>query len=183
MTDEHRNETESTPRRGRCGLGRGARFGIVAGALLLLGAIAGGAATVAFNASANGWHRGWGHHGNHGAFDVDEFKERAANRIGWWLETVDATAEQERAASEIVDGLIDKVYPLAEEHRANRQAMVAALTRDQVDREVLETIRRAELELADVVSGEVVTALSEVAEVLTPEQRQRLVEKAKRFRH
>ncbi len=181
MTDEHRDETEATPRRGGCGLGRKARFGIVAGALLLVGIIAGGLVTMAYNASAHGWKRGWGHH--HGAFSVEEVKDRAVHHMSWWLETVDVTPEQEREAAEIVQSLIDRVYPLAEQHRANRDSILAALAGEDVDRDALETARRAELELADTASAELVAALSDVAEILTLEQRARLAGRMHRFRH
>lgn len=180
MRDEHRNEVGPAAHRGRCGLGRKARLGILAGVLLLVGALAGGLATFAFNASAHGWPGGWGHH--HGAFSSDEVKDRAVHHVSWWLETVDATAEQEREVADIVEGMIDRVYPLAGQHRANREAMIAALAGADVDRDALERLRRAELELADKVSAELVATLSDVADVLTLEQRERLVSKMSRFR-
>jgi Spy/CpxP family protein refolding chaperone len=52
-----------------------------------------------------------------------------------------------------------------------------------VDRAGLEEIRKAEIALADEASKKLVQALADVSEVLTPEQRQALLEHAQRFRH
>ena len=45
----------------------------------------------------------------------------------------------------------------------------------------LEDLRRAELQLAESASQRIVTALADVADVLTPEQRAELVKMAERF--
>ena len=56
------------------------------------------------------------------------------------------------------------------------------LTQPNVDRATLEDLRRAELQLAESASSRIVTALADIADVLTPEQRAELVKMAERFR-
>jgi len=57
------------------------------------------------------------------------------------------------------------------------------LAQPTIDRATLGDIRHAELQLADTASERLVTALADVAEVLTPEQRTRLLEFTSRWHH
>ena len=59
--------------------------------------------------------------------------------------------------------------------RAGRHS-IEALTQETVDREALETLRQNKLATADRASQRLLTALADAAEVLTPAQRQELVE-------
>jgi Spy/CpxP family protein refolding chaperone len=52
-----------------------------------------------------------------------------------------------------------------------------------VDRAALEELRRAELQLAEQASTRIVTALGDIADALTPEQRAELLKLAEQFRH
>jgi Spy/CpxP family protein refolding chaperone len=70
-----------------------------------------------------------------------------------------------------------------EQHHQNRQALLRALAQPTIERATLEDIRHAELQLADMASERIVTALANVAEVLTPEQRTRLLELTSRWHH
>ena len=58
--------------------------------------------------------------------------------------------------------------------------MLAALSEPTVDRDTLESLRMAELGLAESASGHLTKALADLADVLTPEQRRALLE---RFDH
>jgi Spy/CpxP family protein refolding chaperone len=60
--------------------------------------------------------------------------------------------------------------------------LLAALTQPTVDRQTLEQLRQAELQLAEAASTRIVQALADVADVLTPEQRVQLVKLAEQFR-
>jgi uncharacterized membrane protein len=68
-------------------------------------------------------------------------------------------------------------------HSQNRQALLQALAQPTIDRATLGDIRHAELQLADTASEQIVTALADVAEVLTPEQRIKLLEFTSRWHH
>jgi hypothetical protein len=57
------------------------------------------------------------------------------------------------------------------------------MTQPAVDRAALEELRRYELQLAETASGRIVTALADVADVLTPEQPGELIRLARELHH
>jgi protein CpxP len=69
-----------------------------------------------------------------------------------------------------------------EQHMKNRQAFMDALSQPTVDRAALQQIRQSEIQLAESASDRFVTAIADAADVLTPEQRGKLVEMANQFR-
>ena len=96
---------------------------------------------------------------------------------------VDATPEQAESLNVVFSGFVDRVYPLAKQHRDNRRLLLAELARPSVDPQVLDRVRQAEISLADTASSELVQAMVDLAQVLTPEQRHSLVGMAARMRH
>lgn len=126
---------------------------------------------------------GHGRHGLGGQIlkDPEAAKRHAAMAVEWVLRGVDASDEQKQQARRITDRLVDELGPLAAQHREHRAAIHAALAGTAVDREALEQLRRRELTLADQASKLAVAAFADLADVLTPEQRQELMEFAHRF--
>jgi periplasmic protein CpxP/Spy len=128
-----------------------------------------------------GFHRPfaarWGHHG---AANPDAVKEHARIATKWALRDIDASDEQQERVNKIVGGAIDDLFRLKERHQGNREAFAAQLGGASVDRAALEEIRKSEIALADDASKRLVQALADVSEVLTPEQRQALIERAHR---
>ena len=153
-------------------------FGIFVGGLLgavVAGAVAGAAGPV-LAARAFG-------HGFKGAGlqDPEALKERAEFAASYVLERVDGTEEQQAEVNRIVSETIDDIVPLAEEHRANRQALHDEFSRADINPDAIEQIRQAEMQLADQVSREVTEAFTSFAQTLTVEQRAELMEMAQRF--
>jgi len=68
----------------------------------------------------------------------------------------------------------------AKMHDARRQA-IELLSQQNIDRAALETLRTEQLKLAEQASQRLTQALADVADVLTPEQRQRLAERINRW--
>jgi len=164
------------------------RRGFIAG--LVLGAVAAGlvgfavgttmpAAEAALGALA---HRGFGP-GRDGPPTPEEAKEHAGFFIGFALHRLDATDDQEQRVQEIVDGAIDDLYPVVQEHHANRDEFRSILGGPTIDRAAIEKLRAEEMALADTLSRTVAAALADSAEVLTPEQRTELLERLGRFHH
>jgi len=160
--------------------------------LWLAGGVLGGLAALVAAAPLAGAHGfsgrpGFGHgHGRHGfgaqiLKDPEAAKRHAAMAVEWVLRGVDASDEQKQQARQITDRLVDELGPLAAQHREHRAAIHEALAGTEIDREALEQLRRRELTLADQASKLAVTAFADLAEVLTPEQRQELVAFAHRF--
>ena len=157
--------------------------GVVAAGLLAALLACAAIVSVPLASAASGWwgrSGHWGHHG-HGEFDPEAARARAEFAASWVLEWVDATEEQEAQVRAIIAESVDDLAPLTERHRSNRDAFVAAFSQPTIDREAIDAIRQAELELAEEASSRLVAAFADVAEVLTPEQRAELIELAERF--
>ena len=128
-----------------------------------------GAATVAWAAGvgpALAQHLGHGAH----ARELVEFRVHRA------LKHVNATQSQEDQILAIVDGLFERHKTMAPAREALHQRAAAALTADTVDRAALEAIRIDGMRMADDGSKELVKAIADIAEVLTPAQRRQLAE-------
>lgn len=124
-------------------------------------------------------HWGWRH--RHGATDPAAVSERASFMTEWVLRKVDASDEQQQQVKAIVEATISDLFPLKDQHRANRDAMRTILSAPTIDRQALENIRQSELQLVETMSSTIVEAVANAAEVLTPEQRTQLAELAARF--
>ena len=114
--------------------------------------------------------------------DPGVMRERADFMVEWTLSRIDATDEQRAQVKSVVQGAIEDLMQLREEHQSNRKAMIAALIKPDVDRAELDRIRGAEISLMDRGSQRIVTALADAADALTPEQRAQLAEMAGRWR-
>jgi len=157
---------------------------------LAIGGLLGALAATSFNvwSQAQGTPDGGGHargcwgHKRMSAMTPEERAARADFATQWVLSRVDATAEQKTRIQAIVQDAIKDLSQVREQHMKNRQAFMDALSQPTVDRAALKQIRQSEMELAESASDRFVTAIADAAELLTPEQRTKLVEMANRFR-
>ena len=142
----------------------------------LMGVILGGA-TVSHADLGHGW---CGHgprgHGWQAGVGADQMTERVQYRADWVLRKLNASDAQRDQVNQILASLVSDLQPLRDEHRANRQAAVTALTGSQVDTGALDSARQKGLQLADSASARVLDALAQIAQVLTPEQRAQAAE-------
>lgn len=158
---------------------------------LLAGGLLGSLATL----SAGAWsgmggpdgmrHAGFGHCGGwmgRGHGGPEAMKERAEFAADWALTRVGATEEQRSRIQAIISSAMDDLADARLKHRGHRAEFVDALQQPALDRAKLESLRRAELELAEAASSRMVQAIAEAAEVLTPEQRAQLAERLMRWR-
>jgi Spy/CpxP family protein refolding chaperone len=146
-------------------------------AALVLGLIALGAAGVAaappglLAHARHGFGPFRGHHG-HGPHALGE--EDIRFTVTWVLREADASDEQVAAVTAIATRAAADLTALHDVHRARRDAFTAALV--AADRGALEALRAEEVGTLQSASQRLVTALADAAEVLTPEQRQRLAD-------
>ncbi len=170
-TPEANPESTTSPRKGK-------RRRFVAG--LIAGTALGGLLASGISA----WSHegpGWGHCGRH-ACTPEAQAERLEFATDWMLKKADATDEQKQKIKSIVKAAAQDLAPLREQHHKHRDDFLAALTQPTVDRQTLEQLRQAELQLAQDASSRIVQALADVADVLTPEQRTQLDNMAEQFR-
>jgi len=169
--------------------GKGRRGVRTLAALALTGLVAGGAVFFSAGQSAfadrgPGMERmGHGGHGEHGhgpgAMGGGMMGMMAGRHLDRMLERVDATDEQRakirdisRSARNDVEKLTDVLQPL-------RKSAVDALAAPTVDRATVEGIRTRLSGVTDEISKRVTTAMLDVAQVLTPEQRAKMAEDMK----
>lgn len=125
-----------------------------------------------------------GHHGGWLAGDMkpEAVAERIDFATDWALTRVGASDEQRSRVKAIAQAAATDLAEARSRHRANRAAFLAAMQAPVIDRAALEALRQAELQLADGASTRMLAALTEAAEVLTPEQRAALAARIGRHR-
>ena len=151
--------------------------------LLVTGAVLGVfallAATKAFVfAREGGWHHGW-----HGAMTSEAIASRIEHGVKYALSEVDANADQKAKVTAILQAAATDVQGLHEQHRLAHTQIHEILAAQTIDRARLETLRADQLQLADQASKRIVTAIADAAEVLTPEQRTKLIEEMQEEHH
>jgi Spy/CpxP family protein refolding chaperone len=124
------------------------------------------------------WHGGWHHGGGFmdGPLDpaaIEEHADRAARHLA--IE-VDATAEQQDKLRAIVKAAVKDLLPLRDQLRAGHQQAHDLLTQPTIDRAALDRFRSQKVALLDTASKRITQAIGDAAEVLTPEQRQKIGE-------
>jgi protein CpxP len=143
-------------------------------------AIAALGAGLAGRAHAHGFGRG------HGALsemrDPARMEEHIERMLKHLYVEIDATEAQKAKIGPIVKQAARELGPLRGKFGEARAEAVALLTAEKVDRTAIEKLRAEKLQMADQVSRRVSVALSDVAEVLTVEQRKRLAEHVARHR-
>lgn len=145
----------------------GRRFWIGSAVVGLLG-------LMVVTASACGRHHGPGPHGMfHGDEEIDLDHLRHGAR--WMLRSADPSDEQLDEIAIIAKEAIEQMRGLHAGHEARRTEFAAAFSNQVVDRDALERLRGEALGRMEDGSKQVVEALVQVAEVLTPEQRATLI--------
>ena len=146
----------------------------------LVAAVASG---IGFTALAHGhgprgWHRAGFMGGPIDPARLDEHLDRMLKHL--YVE-VDATETQKQQLAPIVKAAARDLLPMRDRMRDARQQAVTLLSQATVDRAALEALRANQLQLAEQASRRLTQALADVADVLTPEQRKQLAERAARW--
>ena len=95
---------------------------------------------------------------------------------------IDATTEQEAKITALATALAKDMKPLHGNFKAAGEEMRKLLVADSIDRAAMEKIRLERLAEAGRASKELVNALADIAEILTPEQRQIVDERLQQFK-
>jgi protein CpxP len=120
------------------------------------------------------WHHGGFMGGPDGPASIQDHVDRAIRHLAV---EIDATTEQQDELRAIVSAAVNDLQPLHEQARAaHQQAHDLLLKQPTVDRAALEKVRSDQIALWDTASKRITQAIADAAEVLTPEQRQKLGE-------
>jgi periplasmic protein CpxP/Spy len=148
----------------------------LAGVLLLgVGAVGGHAA-----GSMHGpwWILSAAAHGGH--FDPARMAKHIDHRVDRALNRVDASQEQRDKVSGIFKSALGDVTALGVKPWEAREKFIGLLRADSIDPAAFEALRAEQIGAADAASKRVVQAMTEAAQVLTPEQRRELTDRWER---
>ena len=113
------------------------------------------------------------------SWDGDKLERFVEWKIDDMLDEVDATDEQRGQVRAITTAALADMEEFRDFKREIRQDLIAAFSKETVDRTELELLRQRKMETADRASQRLLTALADAAEVLTPAQRTELAEEWK----
>jgi Spy/CpxP family protein refolding chaperone len=119
------------------------------------------------------WHQGPAGHVMPGEHMAAHLKEHVAHVLA----TIDVTDQQKAQITSILQAVERDMQPAQEQHGAMHQQLSSILLAPTIDRARLETLRGEHLRRLDEACGRALTALADIAEVLTPEQRSTLAAK------
>lgn len=139
---------------------------VIGGIAMMVGALA-------QTAAVGGWHHG-------GAHAISESSEDIVSHVNGMLQyiyaEVGATEQQKAQLASIVQQAAADLAPLHDELDIEHTQMFGLLTQSTIDRTALETVRVAQMSVADQASTRVMQFLADVAEALTPAQRKALAD-------
>ncbi len=125
------------------------------------------------------------HGGNHKGFaeisdaDIEAHVERMVKHAA--IE-IDATQEQQVKITALVTAVAKDLKPVHERMRATGREIHDLLLAETIDRAALERLRAERLADAERISKNLISALADVAEVLSAQQRRLLDERIEQFR-
>jgi Spy/CpxP family protein refolding chaperone len=130
-----------------------------------IGALAAG---IGFKAFGRGSRHGYG------PIDPAQLDQHVDRMLKHLYVEIDATDAQKQQLDPIVRQAAKDLAPMRENLHAARREAIELLSQDKVDPAALEALRAKQIGLADEASRRLTRAISEAAEVLTPEQRKQL---------
>jgi Spy/CpxP family protein refolding chaperone len=129
------------------------------------------------NALADGRRRGYG------PYDPARAEEHLDRMLKHMYVEIDATDAQKQKIDPIAKQAAQDLRPLREKAREARLKSVELLAADKIDRAAIEKARAEGIRAADATSKRFTQALTDIAEVLTPEQRKTLAARMQRRGH
>ena len=147
------------------------------------------AAMVAVAGAALAWHGhahafgpGFGHH-RHGGWeqaDTEAISRKIEAMVSYRLAEVDATPEQKSRITAIMKGAANDLASVRGQARELRRKSMELLAAPAIDRAQIEALRVQQMQLHETVSRRMLQAMTDAAEVLTPEQRAKVTERMQR---
>ncbi len=126
-----------------------------------------------------GWHGG--HHKDFADWSEADIEARVERMVKHVAIEIDATQEQQEEITALATAVATDLKPVHDRMHATGKELHDLLLADTIDRAALEQLRAERLADAERISKNLVSALADVAEVLSPEQRKVLDERINRF--
>lgn len=123
-----------------------------------------------------------GEHRRLGDLSEVEIEARIERMVKHVAIEIDATLEQQEKITGLVKAVALELRPLRDRMHDTGREIRGLLTADVIDRTALENLRAERLAEAEQISKTLVNAFADVAEVLSPEQREVLDERIEEFR-
>lgn len=114
---------------------------------------------------------------------VDDATDRAARLARHLAVEVNATYEQEQKLVTIAKGVASDVYGLRREMIDARNKGLDLMKAPTVDRTAVEAFRTEQMTRLDAISKRLSTAVADASEILSPDQRTKLVNRIEDFRN
>jgi Spy/CpxP family protein refolding chaperone len=115
-----------------------------------------------------------GRRGGRGPIDPAQMEERLDRMLKHAYVEIDATEAQKQKIDPIVKQAAKELQPLRAKVREARREGIKLFSAESIDRGAIERLRVEQMASADAASKRFTQALSDVAEVLAPEQRKTL---------
>ncbi len=177
MTNQDQSEAHDPgSASGRDGRRRG--WGTVAAVLVAVALVAGLTGNMLSTAFGQGY--GWQQFGWHpgpfggGPLSPAQIDDRIDRMTKHMAIELDATPDQQAKIASIAKAAVADLRPLREQVESARARGLALLTAPTVDRAAVEKLRAEQIGLAETASKRIAQALADTAEVLSPEQRQKV---------
>lgn len=107
-----------------------------------------------------------------GPIDPAKFQQRIEKRVDKALGSTDATADQKKKVTEILQAAFKDMKVFRDQRVENRKAMEAAMQAPTIDPARIEQIRVEQMKIADASSKRFTQALVDAGNVLNASQRQ-----------
>ena len=106
------------------------------------------------------------------AFDPARVQQRIEKRVDKALGSTDATADQKKKVTDILQTAFTDMKAFRDQRIENRKAMEAAMQAPTIDAAKIEQIRAEQMKIADASSKRFTQALVDAGNVLSASQRQ-----------
>ncbi|UYN95297.1 MAG: periplasmic heavy metal sensor [Enhydrobacter sp.] len=115
--------------------------------------------------------------GDKAGADPAKFQQRIEKRVDRALDGTDASEEQKKKVTEILQSAFADMKPLHTKRVEARKAMTDAMQAPAIDRAKIEQIRQEQMKVADEASQRFTKALTDAGSVLNQAQRQAFFKK------
>jgi Spy/CpxP family protein refolding chaperone len=105
-------------------------------------------------------------------FDPAKFNQHIEKRVDRALTGTDATADQKKKVSTIIEQAFTDMKPLHDKRVENRKAMAEVMQAPTIDKTKVEALRQEQMKVSDAGSKRFTQALTDAGDVLSAPQRQ-----------